>query len=52
MHLKSYQNGNPNTDGKLDLSGRRHLEPREGGGKASWKRKKALLLHPLCRETV
>lgn len=29
--LKSHQNGNPNTDGKLDLSGRRHLELCEGG---------------------
>lgn len=45
--LKSHQNGNPNTDGKLDLSGRRHLEPREGGGKASWKRK-GLFCCTLC----
>lgn len=40
MHLKSHQNGNPNTDGKLDLSGRRHLEPREGGGEGELEKEK------------
>ena len=32
VRLKPHQNKKPNTDGKLDLSGRRHPEPCEGGG--------------------
>lgn len=32
VRLKSHRNKKPNTDSKLDRSGRRHLEPCEGGG--------------------
>ena len=43
VRLKSHQNEKPDTDGKPDLSGRRHPEPQGSGGRASWERRKALL---------
>ena len=53
VRLKSHQNEKPDTDGKPDLSGRRHPEPQEvGGGRAGKGERLFFPLHPLCCETV